>query len=101
MTNRAYLIGAGIGSLSAATYLIRDGGWDGSQITILGLDAHGANDGAAVAAYENEYGHSSLRNNAGFMNRGGRMLNEETYENLWDIFSTIPSLNAPGRSVTQ
>lgn len=101
MTNRAYLIGAGIGSLSAATYLIREGGWDGSQITILGLEKHGANDGAAVAEYENEYGHSPLGNNAGFMNRGGRMLNEETYENLWDIFSTIPSLNAPGRSVTQ
>ena len=46
MTRKAYMIGAGIGSLSAAVYLIRDGGWDGSAITILGLDTHGANDGA-------------------------------------------------------
>jgi len=101
MTRSAYLIGAGIGSLSAAVYLIRDGGWDGSQITVLGLDTHGANDGAKVAAYEAEYGHRSLSNNAGFVARGGRMLNEETYENLWDVLGSIPSLSDPGRSVTQ
>jgi len=52
MTRRAYLIGAGIGNLSAAVYLIRDGGWDGAQISVLGLDTHGANDGAKVTAYE-------------------------------------------------
>ena len=101
MTRKAYLIGAGIGSLSAAVYLIRDGGWDGSQITVMGLDTHGANDGAQVSAYETEYGHRALRNNAGFVNRGGRMLNEETYENLWDVLGTIPSLSSPGKSVTQ
>ncbi len=100
MTSRAYLIGAGIGSLSAAVYLIRDGGWDGSRITILGLETHGANDGNTVAAYEGEYGHKPLSNNTGFMNRGGRMLNEETYENLWDVLETIPSLTSPGKSVT-
>lgn len=101
MTRKAYMIGAGIGSLSAAVYLIRDGGWDGSAITILGLDTHGANDGARVSEYETEYGHRALANNAGFLNRGGRMLNEETYENLWDVLGAIPSLNAPGRSVTE
>ncbi len=101
MTRKAYLIGAGIGSLSAAVYLIRDGHWDGSQITILGLDRHGANDGNRVSAYADEYGHRALSNNSGFVNRGGRMLNEETYENLWDVLGTIPSLSAPGRSVTQ
>ena len=101
MTRKAHMIGAGIGSLSAAVYLIRDGGWDGSAITILGLDTHGANDGARVAEYETEYGHRALTNNAGFLNRGGRMLNEETYENLWDVLGTIPSLRAPGRSVTE
>ncbi len=101
MTRKAYLVGAGIGSLSAAVYLIRDGGWDGSQITILGLDSHGANDGAEVAAYETEYGHGPLANNAGFVNRGGRMLNEETYENLWDVLASIPSLRDPTVSVTQ
>lgn len=101
MTRKAYLIGAGIGSLSAAVYLIREGHWDGTQITILGLEDHGANDGNHVAAYETEYGHKKLSNNAGFVNRGGRMLNEETYENLWDVLSTIPSLTEPGKTVTQ
>src|SRR5664279_2450716 len=101
MTRKAYLVGAGIGNLSAAVYLIRDGGWDGSQITVLGLDAHGANDGARVTAYETEYGQRPLSNNAGFVNRGGRMLNEETYENLWDVLGSIPSLTDPSISVTQ
>ncbi|RXD24972.1 oleate hydratase, partial [Acinetobacter baumannii] len=33
--------------------------------------------------------------------RGGRMLNEETYENFWELFSTIPSLDMPHMSVTE
>ena len=31
----AYIVGAGIGSLAAAAFLIRDGHMDGSRITIL------------------------------------------------------------------
>ena len=54
------MIGAGIGNLAAAVYLIRDGGWRGDQITILGLETHGANDGAAVKEFEGEYGHHPL-----------------------------------------
>ncbi len=101
MSPRAYMIGAGIGSLAAAVYLIRDGGWDGSRITIMGLDTHGANDGAQAADYTSEYGHGPLGNSAGYLNRGGRMLNEETYENVWDLLRDIPSLTTPGTSVTQ
>ena len=101
MTRKAYMIGAGIGNLAAAVYLIRDGGWRGDQITILGLDTHGANDGAAVKEFEGEYGHHPLSNAAGFLNRGGRMLNEETYENFWDVMGSVPSLDQPGKSVTQ
>ena len=37
----------------------------------------------------------------GFVCRGGRMLNEETYENFWELFGSIPSLNNPDRSVTE
>ena len=59
------MIGAGIGNLAAAVYLIRDGGWRGDQITILGLETHGANDGAAVKEFENEYGHRPLGNSEG------------------------------------
>ena len=101
MTRKAYMIGTGVGNLAAGIYLIRDGGWSGSQITMLGLDTHGANDGAAVKDFENEYGHGPLKNNAGFLNRGGRMLNEETYENFWDVMGTVPSLDHPGQSVTE
>ena len=36
MSHRAHMIGAGIGNLAAAVYLLRDGQWDGSNITIYG-----------------------------------------------------------------
>lgn len=94
------MIGTGIASLAAGIYLIRDGGWSGNQITMFGLEKHGANDGAAVADYEQEYGNQSLSNNRGYLAKGGRMLNEETYENLWDILRSVPSLDNPGQSVT-
>ncbi|MCS8563685.1 oleate hydratase [Pediococcus pentosaceus] len=97
---KAYMIGTGIANLAAGIYLIRDGGWSGNQITMLGLEKHGANDGAAVADYEQEYGNQSLSNNRGYLAKGGRMLNEETYENLWDILRSVPSLDNPGQSVT-
>jgi oleate hydratase len=100
MSHKAYMIGTGIGNLAAGIYLIRDGGWNGADITMLGLDRHGANDGDHLATFESEYGHGTFSNNKGFLNRGGRMLNEETYENLWDVLSEVPSLNAPGTSVT-
>ena len=29
------------------------------------------------------------------------MLNEETYENFWELFGSIPSLRQPGHSVTE
>lgn len=101
MTRKAYMIGTGIGNLAAGIYLIRDGGWDGSQITMLGLETHGANDGAALSTFETEYGHGPLANDRGFLNRGGRMLNEETYENFWDVMGTVPSLDQPGKSLTE
>ncbi|MEE6728325.1 oleate hydratase [Pediococcus pentosaceus] len=100
MMEKAYMIGTGIANLAAGIYLIRDGGWSGNQITMLGLEKHGANDGAAVADYEQEYGNQSLSNNRGYLAKGGRMLNEETYENLWDILRSVPSLDNPGQSVT-
>ena len=62
MAQHAYMIGTGIGNLAAGIYLIRDGGWDGSQITMLGLETHGANDGQATKDFVNEYGHGPLSN---------------------------------------
>ncbi|MEG0959121.1 MAG: oleate hydratase [Erysipelotrichaceae bacterium] len=86
----AYLIGGGLASMAAAAYLIQDGGLQGPNIhimesmNILG----GSNDGSGDIEH-------------GFLCRGGRMLNEETYENFWDLFKTIPSIEYPGRSVTE
>lgn len=86
---KAYFIGGGLGSLAGAAYLIRDCGMPGSQITIFeGMHIlGGSNDGIGTPE-------------KGFVCRGGRMLNEETYENFWELFRTIPSLENPGRSVT-
>ena len=69
MTHKAYMIGAGLGNLSAAVYLIRDGHWSGSDITLMGIDLHGANDGQAAREFETEYGYGQLGNNRGFLNR--------------------------------
>lgn len=100
MMRKAFMIGTGVANLAAGVYLIRDGGWSGNQITMFGLDKHGANDGAAIADYETEYGNQRLSNDRGFLAKGGRMLNEETYENLWDVLRSVPSLDHPGQSVT-
>lgn len=98
---KAYMIGAGIGNLAAAVYLVRDGKWSGDAITIMGLDTHGANDGTTGEDVSNEQIATTMQNRAGFVNRGGRMLNEETYENVWDVLGSIPSLDRRGTSVTQ
>ena len=87
---QAYLIGGGLATMAAAAYLLQDGGFHGENIHIIeGLPIlGGSNDGAG-----------NMQN--GFVCRGGRMLNEETYENFWDLFSTIPSLDWKGKSVTE
>lgn len=88
--NHAYLVGGGLASMAAAAYLIRDCGFPGDQITIYeGMHIlGGSNDGIGTPE-------------TGFVCRGGRMLNEETYENFWELFRSIPSLEQPGKSVTE
>lgn len=81
---RAWLVGAGIASLAAAFFLIRDGRMKGEDITIVeasGIDG-GALDGAGSAE-------------AGWLIRGGREL-EDHYECMWDMFRSIPSLEVEG-----
>lgn len=48
----------------------------------------GSNDGAGDAE-------------RGYVIRGGRMLNDETYENTWDLLMSIPSLDHPEKSVRE
>lgn len=85
-----YFVGGGLASLAGAAYLVRDCGVEGKNIHILeGMKIlGGSNDGAGNV-------------DQGFICRGGRMLNEETYENFWELFSSIPSLDVKGKSVTE
>lgn len=87
---QAFLAGGGLASMAAAVYLIRDAGFSGENIHIFeGLPiTGGSNDGSGDP-------------DKGFLVRGGRMLNEETYENFWELFSHIPSLEQPGKSVAE
>lgn len=85
-----YFVGGGLASLAGAAYLIRDCHFKGENIHIIeGMPIlGGSNDGAGDVA-------------DGFVVRGGRMLNEETYENFWELFASVPSLEMPGKSVTE
>lgn len=87
---KVHLIGGGLGSLAAAIYLIRDCHVSGKNIYIYeGLKIlGGSNDGSGAPTN-------------GFLCRGGRMLNEETYENFWELLRSVPSLDMPGMSVTE
>ncbi|WP_353654901.1 oleate hydratase [Clostridium sp. CCUG 7971] len=87
---QVYFVGGGLASLAGAAYLIRDCNFKGENIHIIeGMKIlGGSNDGAGDVTN-------------GFICRGGRMLNEETYENFWELFSSIPSIDSPGMSVTE
>jgi len=83
----AYLVGAGLSSLAAAAFLIRDGQMAGERITILessSIDG-GALDGAGDAE-------------TGWLIRGGREM-ENHFECLWDLYRSIPSLEIEDASV--
>ena len=83
----AYLVGAGLASLSAACFLVRDGRMKGEHIHILeetGI-AGGACDGIKDP-------------NRGFIMRGGREMDNH-FECMWDLFHSIPSLDDPEVSI--
>jgi oleate hydratase len=83
-----YFVGGGLASLSGAVYLIRDGCIPGKDIHIIEElpVLGGSNDGAGDAL-------------KGYTIRGGRMLNDETYENTWELLKSIPSIDNQGKSV--
>ncbi|MET9700869.1 oleate hydratase [Streptomyces sp. NPDC006529] len=85
---KAYLVGAGIASLSAAALLIREGGFAGEDITVL--EAQDRTGGSLDAAGDPETGYTM---------RGGRMF-ELHFDCTYDLLRSIPSLDAPGTSVT-
>lgn len=80
----AWLVGAGLGNMAAAIFMIRDGQMKGDKITILeelSLPG-GALDGIKYPE-------------KGFVIRGGREL-EDHMECLWDLLRTVPSLEVDG-----
>lgn len=89
-SKQVYFVGGGIASLAGAAYLVRDCDFPGENIhiieemPILG----GSNDGAGNPEQ-------------GYVIRGGRMLNDEAYENLWELLATIPSIERPDMSVRE
>lgn len=92
--NKAHLwiIGGGIAGMAAAAFAIRDAKVPAQNIHILEeLDISGGSmDG----------GHTPHTTQA-WVTRGGRMLTDETYLCLWDLFSSIPSLENPEISVRE
>ena len=87
-----WIVGGGIAGMAAAAFAIRDAKVPAQNIHILEeLDiSRGAMDG----------GHSPSAEHA-WVTRGGRMLTDETYLCLWDLFSSIPSLEDPNISVRE
>ena len=83
----AYLVGAGLASLAAACFLVRDGQMKGEHIHILEeLSLPG---GACDGIKDSQ---------KGFIIRGGREM-ENHFECLWDLFRSIPSPEIEGASV--
>ncbi|WP_339696904.1 oleate hydratase [Celeribacter baekdonensis] len=82
-TRKAYIIGGGIGGLSAAFYLIRDGHMPAENITILEeMSVEGGSmDGAGTSK-------------EGYIVRGGREMNWN-YDTLWDMFQDVPAAELP------
>ncbi len=80
---KAYMVGGGIASLSAAVFLIEDARMPGENIYII--EKTGMVGGSLDGAGDPE---------RGYITRGGRMF-EPMYEATWDLFARIPSLDNP------
>ena len=78
---KAYFVGGGLGKSCRSSLFDKGLKMPGDKITIFeGMPIFGgSNDGIGTPE-------------KGFVCRGGRMLNEETYENFWELFRSIPSL---------
>lgn len=87
--SKFYLVGGGIASLASAVFLIRDGKISGKNITIFetekrlggSLDAQKLNKGKV------------------YFCRGFRMFEQKVYSSTLDLFSAIPSLQNPGKTI--
>ena len=83
---QVYIIGAGISSLSAAAYLVRDCGMNGENIHIIS----GSDKAGGIFADESRNSVSSLA-----------YISANASENLMELLGSIPSIDAPQRSVAE
>ena len=93
-TAQLWIVGGGIAGMSVAAFAIRDGKVPASHIHILeetGMPGGSLDGGAAPNAPAPQT----------WVTRGGRMLTDETYLCLWDLFEGIPSLEDPTVSVRE
>lgn len=89
-----WIVGGGIAGMSVAAFAIRDGKVPAANIHILEETAlpGGSLDGAAAPLQPEQHA---------WVTRGGRMLTDETYLCLWDLFATIPARDDPSISVRE
>ncbi|MTV52920.1 oleate hydratase [Pseudoduganella buxea] len=87
-----WIVGGGIAGMAVAAFAIRDGHVPAVNIHILEETVlpGGALDGAAAPGERHAW-----------VTRGGRMLTDETYLCLWDLFETIPARDDPSISVRE
>jgi oleate hydratase len=85
---KAYIIGNGIAGLSAATFLIKDAGMKGENITILDKNSEsgGSFDGKGSAK-------------SGYVCSGYRMFERSIYLATYDLLSKVPSLTNPRKTL--
>lgn len=84
---QVHIVGGGIGGLSAAAFAIRDAKVQGKNIHIYEVKT--LNGGAL----------DGIGNPSKYVCRGARKYNYEAYNCSWDLYSTIPSLTDPDKSV--
>lgn len=83
----AYLIGSGLGALTAAFYLVRDAQMKGENIHILEKDPI---PGGACDGFEYK--------GLGYVMRGGREMDNH-FEVMWDVYRSVPSIETEGATV--
>lgn len=89
--SKAYCIGGGIASLSAAVYLIEEGHIKGENICIFD---EAKRMGGSLDANKTDA-------SQGYSMRGIRMFEEKAFTCTFDLMHRIPSLNTPGKTIRE
>lgn len=92
--SQVWMVGGGIATMAAASFLIRDAGFPGQNIHFLEqLDITGGSMDGGRSKVPDE------QKLAAYDTRGGRMFEEEAYQCLWNLLQTIPTIEDPSTTV--